>query len=1040
MHGEARPWALRLFLSLGALLIPWTGVRAEQLPARLYTIEDGLAHSGVHQTLVDSKGFIWFGTSGGVTRFDGQRFVSYGREHGLPDLVSNSVIEDREHRVWIATNGGGVARFEPAGVTDAAGRRGLFVVYPVGDEPDSNRVNRLFADRHGRLWAGTDAGLYRLERVGAEDRFVPIALDVPGRSDRLIRIFAVAESASGLWLGSTAGVHQRLESGAVATYVLPTVVGTFGSLLIDRDGRVWSGTSNGLLVFRPIGDALDASARVTRTLRAPLHGCTRPGVAPEIVLPAEAGSGCHYAVAEGLPEANIRSIGETVEGRVLLGTQTHGLAEFDGHRFRPIATGFDRFSVTWMTEDDAGTLWASGRFGALRITRRGLALFRSADGLPPGSMAVIGEDPRGALYVLNSSWQFHWLDGERFREARFNVPLGTQPSSWPELHHLLDRNGEWWVGTGAGLYRFPATPALDRLSRTAPRAVYTTRDGLPSDDIVQLFEDSRGDVWVATGLGSADGLCRWDRRENRFVRYTQADGVPPYNQVLQFAEDASGAVWIGFREHGLARYRDGRFTFVWKDLPGHRLYVDRRGSVWATNFAKGTARFDDVKSASPEPRWYTRETGLSHDFALAFAEDALGHLYLATDRAIDRLNLETGDIRRLTSADGFPAGGATLAYADRRGHVWFGSFEGVTRLTPAPERPAVAPRVLIGGLRVSGDAHPISEDGESRVEGLVLPSGQNAIEIDVFALGGRVGETFRYQFQLTGADADWGASTDQHGVYYSRLAPGAYEFRARALNSAGLVSDTPATLAFRILPPFWQRWWFLGLVTAVIASIAYGGYRYRLAQLLRVERVRARIATDLHDDIGSSLSQIAILSEVARQRSGDAAVAAPQLSRIADTSRQLVDAMGDIVWAIDPQRDSLADLTYRMRRFAADTLENKDIRFTFTAPDGNQQLKLGADLRREIFLILKESVTNIAKHSGATEATIDFRLAPSRLSLRIADNGCGFSPDAPVDGNGVASMRRRVAALGGLLAFDSAPNHGSVVTLDIDLRGRAGSA
>jgi signal transduction histidine kinase len=129
-----------------------------------------------------------------------------------------------------------------------------------------------------------------------------------------------------------------------------------------------------------------------------------------------------------------------------------------------------------------------------------------------------------------------------------------------------------------------------------------------------------------------------------------------------------------------------------------------------------------------------------------------------------------------------------------------------------------------------------------------------------------------------------------------------------------------------------------------------------------------------------------------------------------------------------------------MRRFAADTLENKDIRFTFTAPDGNQHLKLGADLRREVFLILKESVTNIAKHSGATEATIDFRLAPSRLSLRIADNGRGFSPDAPVDGNGVASMRRRVAALGGLLAFESAPNQGSVVTLDIDLRGRTGGA
>jgi signal transduction histidine kinase len=203
--------------------------------------------------------------------------------------------------------------------------------------------------------------------------------------------------------------------------------------------------------------------------------------------------------------------------------------------------------------------------------------------------------------------------------------------------------------------------------------------------------------------------------------------------------------------------------------------------------------------------------------------------------------------------------------------------------------------------------------------------------------------------------------------------------------------------------------------------------------------VRSRIATDLHDDIGASLSQIAILAEVARQRvrplvrdPADSDATAP-LARIAETSRTLVDSMSDIVWAINPDVDTLSDLVHRMRRFVEDTLGAADLELIFRAPDPSHDLKLGADVRREVFLVLKESVTNIAKHAQATRVAIDLEIDRRRLHLRVADNGRGFDPAVSTDGNGVASMRRRVQALGGHLVIDSRAGAGTTISFDIEV-------
>ena len=219
--------------------------------------------------------------------------------------------------------------------------------------------------------------------------------------------------------------------------------------------------------------------------------------------------------------------------------------------------------------------------------------------------------------------------------------------------------------------------------------------------------------------------------------------------------------------------------------------------------------------------------------------------------------------------------------------------------------------------------------------------------------------------------------------------------------------------------------------------IAYALYSYRVARLLELERVRTRIATDLHDDIGSSLSQIAIMSEVVQQQVGgeNQRVSRP-LSVIAGTSRELVDSMADIVWAINPKRDHLIDLTQRMRQFAGDLLAARNIEFTFAAPGLESDIRIETDVRREVFLIFKEAINNAVRHSECSSVEIIFGVNDNWLMLKITDNGRSFDPNRTSGGHGLASMKHRAESIGGELEILAQPGQGTDVTMHAPLRRR----
>jgi ligand-binding sensor domain-containing protein/two-component sensor histidine kinase len=1050
------------------MLLPATA-RAEHLPVRVYTSADGLGQNRVKRIVRDSRGFLWFCTADGLSRFDGYRFTTYDTSQGLPYPSINDLLETRQGVYWLASNGGGVFRFNLSEGAQSGGgeasanaketeARSRFVVYKLGDTPRTNRPNRLFEDAAGRIWAGTDDGLFVFDEAAGTDAFQRVEFEGV-RPDAVMPVWALAEDDERtLWVATSSGLWRRERDGRIVAFPLrPYIPGAVWDVVKDNSGRMWVGHSNGLLIFKLPAARENVSPGESSGLRVRGGAGGAEGREPssssspptQLFLPGEAGEAYAYTKADGLVHDVVRQIHHAADGRIWLGT-ARGLSLFGGQNFSNYTTahGLSDDNIRALAEDRDGNLWIGTETGgAIKLARHGLVTYREADGLKGTQVRDIFETRTGVLCVITDNGFINYFDGQKFIVIRPNLP--------PEIKQFMgvveDARGDWWIGTqGFGLYRFSGVREVSELARARP-SHYTSQNGLSSDSVTRVFEDSRGDIWL--GMDSERVLARWERAADKF--HTYREGLPGRSQVLSFAEDKSGAVWAGFREGGAARYRNGRFD-LFNELVGLtadeilKMYVDDAGRLWFGTNSYGLVRIDDPAAERPAFKIYSTAEGLTSGIIRSITEDNFRRLYLGTSRSVDRLDLATHRIKRYTIADGLAANESQVAYRDRQGALWFGTWNGISRLVPEPERLASPPPVMIDNLQIAGVRHPVSDLGETNIEGLRLESNQNQVQIDFLGLGFGAGELLRYQYKLEGAGTSaWSEPTDARSVTFANLSPGSYRFLVRAVNTDGVESATPASVTFQILRPVWLRPWFLLLAALVTGGLIYAVARYRLKRLVELERVRTRIATDLHDDIGSSLSQIAILSEVVSQRvPQDNAPVIEPLSLIAGTSREMVDSMSDIVWAINPQRDHLRDLTQRMRRFASDILSARDIDFRFRAPDAEKDIRLGADLRREVYLIFKECVNNLVKHSGCTEAELELRIVNHWIVLRISDDGRGFDTSsapagengngngASLGGHGLASMRRRAAALGGTFEVKSAQGRGTVSTLKIPARGR----
>ncbi len=1046
---------MRTFLLAVFLLFPGVAA-AERLPLKAYTVADGLPSNVINKIVRDSRGFLWFCTGEGLSRFDGYTFTNYGVDQGLPHATVNDLLETRNGELWIATNAG-LVRFNPKGVPSSTvsfanqkpTTEPMFtVVVPEDDDRQARAVNALYEDRGGTIWCGTMKHLYRLDRGDNSFKLLSVDIGTAGGHALEVYIYDLLEDRSGsLWVAGASGLLRRRPDGRIEHYTkrdgLPDDV--IHDLLEDHQGRLWAATRLGGF-FRFVADDTRGSLVVAEVYNKP----------------------------KGLPTDWIFQLFETSDHKFWIATNVGLIAFFPegdehGQRFHTYTKrhGLSFQEVTALNEDSGGNLWlGTNTAGAMKLVREGFITYGEQDGINSvgGILAdraggvcfrgyVLG-DKRASIFeggkvdLLHSSEIIYWqtfgrYDGQRFKWFVPNALKGKNFGWVREGLTLQARNGEWWVAMNGQLYHFPAADNFTQLVKARPLAVYgaESTDGEPQ--IFRIFEDSKARIWSSSFDSGSNRLVLWEPGNRTLGDLTGTANLPSMKDDIarSFAEDRAGNIWIGFNT-GLARYRDGAFTFfTTKDglPPGsiNYIYTDHAGRLWIALSRSGLLRVDTPTTERLAFTSYTTAEGLSSNSVEVITEDLSGDIYAGTGRGLDRLDPATGRVRHYTTADGLASGSFLAALRDRNGVLWFGTHNGLSRFVPGSPEPAAPLPILIRGLRVAGLQQPLSALGENNVRLPDLVADQNQMQIDFVGLSFEPGDVLHYQYKLEGTNADWSAPTEQRTLNLAGLSPGRYRFLVRAVNSDGLVSAQPAVVSFRISPPIWQRWWFMLLALAVVMLAVYSLYRYRVARLLELERVRTRIASDLHDDIGSNLSLIAGLSEMLRQqaRQVDAQIA-ERLAVIANASRQSVEAMGDIVWAVNPKRDNVIDLAHRMRRFANDSLTARDIEFHLDAPGANHNVKINAEVRREVFLVFKEGINNIARHSGCRIAKASLRIERGQIILELKDDGRGFVAGQADQGHGLESMRRRAEKLGGTIDLDSRAGEGMTLTLVAPIAGR----
>ncbi len=1005
-----------------ALALLGSTLHAQSTLFRRLTVEHGLPSHYITTILQDSKGFMWFGTDAGLCRYDGRSFKLFKNiPADTTSLASNSIwslFEDGEANLWIGTYSGGLNKLDLK--TERITRMVHAAAIPaaLNDVP----IKALFVDGT-TLWIGTfGAGLGMLDlSTNAFHHFTHDSLDPGSIADNVI--FCILRDHAGtMWVGTASGLcayepsrqtftryaHDPKNPRSLSNNIVVTV-------LEDHRGRLWVGTKNGLNV-------LDRSS----------GNFTRFGTAlSNTVIYA---IGAHYT---------------RTDTSLWIGTDGGGLNRYDEARQSfttfinaPLdAASISDNNITCMFTDRSGTLWIGTlQGGANRIDteRKNVRHWRHSPGnpnsLPRGGVYSLAQDSAGTFWIGTYTGGLCSYEAQRglFQQYDRATEHGLASSDISAL--ITDRFGVLWVGTsGDGLLKFDA-----RTKRFVPfSAIPSNQRRLLGVAIDELIEDRNGLIWIGT-MGR--GLNMYDPRTDVLVRYLPNPAVPQslsHNRVTVVRQSRDGSLWVGTEGGGLNKFDPGTRTFTHfraraldttslSDDLVYAVHEDRHGFVWVGT-ANGLNRYDPATGVFK--RYFVRD-GLASDYIKGILEDGKGNLWLITARGISRLSADRTGIVNFDYHDGFINYGFTDAcVVSLTGHILVGGSEGVDLFHPdSLVENTTAPAIVLTEFTVYNTPYSLPQAMAFTHEIPSLAWNQNFFSIAFAVLDFTNPDRNQYAYRMTKeGDPRWVSSGTEPFANFTNLDDGTYVFTASGANNNGVWNTEGVRLRITIKPPFWRTWWFIALMIAVLVAILAIIYNVRVAHLLRIERLRVRIASDLHDDIGSSLSAIALMTDMVGRKLPPDSPERDRLASATAVTRSAADALKDIVWLINPEHEKLEDLLLRMKDAAAKLLAN--IHHTFDADEQNLAGTLDMDLRRNIILIYKEILNNITKHAQATNVQIRVRTSDGQFQLCVQDNGRGFDEATVTRGNGLNNLHTRAAKIGGSLAITSSPGKGTSVEL-----------
>ena len=1054
---RVHPWLKNLFLAACFMFVPIArGAEAStgDYLIDVWTRERGLPNSSVTAIAQTADGYLWVGTYNGLARFDGQRCVNFFPEN-TPELKNARVrrlFTTPDGMLWINTYDGSITShrggrftFEwlGSGSADALvamvstrSNRPVFLLHTgelirwIGGggtnnwetlrPPGFSAGSLAVEDGSGAIWGrNRDQKLWRLKGSGFE------AIEDNGGLEGATINYLVADAAGKIWAGTDKQI--AVWDGTRFQSMTPTngeAVLNTTFLRVLPNGDVWSVANDRVRkahgrewVFE-IESARGVLAG-TRD-RTGLHVDESGGVwlydyGRGIFHVRADGRVRQLATEENFPGERVDCFHEDREGNFWAGVDRGGLVRVREKRFTVMTPGSSTAARTAVsvTEDADGGIWVGTFGGGLhRWWNNEWRAFQLPGGLRRGFVFSVCPDANGRVWV--SAGEEDLFFGNESRFTQFN----------PAVHGvktlLTARDGRLWIGTKGGL----AVVSGSQFKQFYPE------DGVARTDIRALAEDGRGAVWAGAGDGT---LYRVELmgRTNRVTTFRASDALGS-QPIWSLLAETNGTIWVGTFRGGLLRVRGGEFTR------------------------------------------YTTKDGLPDDVICQILSDDNGRLWVGTQRGIFRVNKselesyrsDAGRTINLTAYgryDGLPSEECSGSYQPaacrtRDGRLMFSTLNGVVSVNPDEVSVnTLPPLVVIENALVDGTVQPPQPLGNRAKPTLIVPPGKRFVDFEFTALSFASPDRVRFRYQLKGLNRGWIEAGTLRSVRYNFLPPGHYTFLVTACNNDGVWNEHGAELGLIVEPHFYETWWFkvlivVGVIVGVVIAVRRIGLR-RLRRKLEiverqraVERDRARIAKDIHDDLGAGLTHISLLSELARRDSVENVH--NHVGQISEMARELTRSMDEIVWAVDPHNDSLDSLVTYVTKFAQEYLSVAGIRCRLDLPAELPGYSLRAEVRHNLFLAIKETLNNVVKHARASEVWLRLVLEPHSFTVSIEDNGCGISDDAKSgesssigrisSGHGLDNLKKRLEIIGGKCVITSKPSEGTRVELKVNLsRGRS---